>query len=109
VPARPGTTGSRRIDKANSSSTKPTYHSESDRDAIDHVKIIDGVETSQRSSEWQHVSVCELHNHADRFRVRRHSGKIVDGSDLLVRSRLPSLEHQSQNEVSCSRRRARRA
>jgi hypothetical protein len=49
---------------------KPTFHSESDRDAIDHVKIIDGIGTSQQLSEWQDVSVCRLHNQADRFRVR---------------------------------------
>ena len=42
------------------------------------------------------------------FRVR-HSEKIVNGSELLVRSRLTSLERQPQNEVSCSRCRARRA
>ena len=52
-------------------SGKPTFHSEYDRDAIDHVKIIDGIGTSQQLSEWQHVSVCKLHNQADRFRVRR--------------------------------------
>ena len=38
------------------------FHSESDRDAFDHVKIIDGIRTSQQLSEWQHVSVCKLHN-----------------------------------------------
>jgi hypothetical protein len=48
---------------------KVTFHSESDRDAIDHVKIIDGVGTSQELSEWQHVSVCKLRNQADRFRA----------------------------------------
>jgi hypothetical protein len=48
----------------------PTFHSQSDRDAIDQVKIIDGM-TSQQSSEWQYVSVWKLHNQADRFRVRR--------------------------------------
>jgi hypothetical protein len=53
---------------------KPTFHSESDRDAIDHVRIIDGIGTSPQLSEWQHVSVCKLHNREDRFRVRRHSG-----------------------------------
>jgi len=42
------------------------------------------------------------------FRVR-HAGKIVNGSELLVCSRLTSLERQPQNEVSCSRCRARRA
>ena len=50
-------------------SGKPTFHSESDRDAIDHVKIIDGIGTSQQLSEWRHVSVCKLHKQADRFRA----------------------------------------
>jgi len=51
-------------------STKSLY-SQSDRDAIDHVKIIDGIGTAQQLSEWQRVSVCKLHNREDRFRVRR--------------------------------------
>jgi hypothetical protein len=36
-------------------SEKPTFHSESDRDAIDHVKIIDGMGTSHQLSERQQV------------------------------------------------------
>ena len=43
----------------------PTFHSGSDRDAIEHVKIIDGIGTSQQLSEWQHVSVCKSRNQAD--------------------------------------------
>jgi hypothetical protein len=52
-------------------SGKRAFHSESDSDIIDHVKIIDGIGTSQQLSEWQHVSVCKLHNGEDRCRVRR--------------------------------------
>jgi hypothetical protein len=52
---------------------KPTFHSQSDRDAIDHVRIIVRMGISQQLSERQDVSALKLHNQADRFRVRRHS------------------------------------
>jgi len=60
-------------------SGKPTFHSESDRDAIDHVRIIGRMGISQQLSEWQHVSVCKLHNQADRLRVRRDPGTTAKG------------------------------
>ncbi len=41
------------------------------QDAINQVKTIDGIGTSQQSSGWQHISVWKLRNQADRFRVRR--------------------------------------
>lgn len=50
---------------------KIRMHSQSDRDAIDHVKIIGGIGPPQQLFEWQDVSVCKLHNQADRFRVGR--------------------------------------
>jgi len=53
-------------------SGKPTFHSESDRDAIHHVKAIGGMGISQQLPERQHVSAFKLHYQADRFRVRRH-------------------------------------
>ena len=64
-PSRAGTQPNARI-----VDRKATFHSQSDRDAIDQVKTIDGM-TSQQPSEWQHVSVWKLQNQADRFRVRR--------------------------------------
>jgi len=51
-------------------STKSLY-SQSDRDAIDHVRIIGRMGISQQLSERQDVSVSKLHYQADRFRVRR--------------------------------------
>jgi len=64
-------------------SEKPTFHSESDRDAIDHVKIIDGMGTSQQLSEWQHVSACKLHNQADSLGGR--DGVVgMDGQSVRV-------------------------
>jgi hypothetical protein len=49
---------------------KPTFHSQSGRDAFDHVKINDGMGTSQQLSEWQHVSVCKSRNQADSLEGR---------------------------------------
>ena len=63
---------------------KPTFHSKSDRDAIDHVRIIGGMGISQQLSGWQHDSVCKFHNREDRFRVCRHFGRNF-GMTLRIR------------------------
>jgi len=41
---------------------KPTSRAEFDRDALDPVKIIDGIGTWQKLAEWQHDAACKFHH-----------------------------------------------
>ncbi len=56
---------------------KATFHSESVRDANDHVKIIEGIGTCKSYSIGSTSAVCKLRNRVDRLRARDGGG--VDG------------------------------
>ena len=52
---------------------RPTFHSQSGRDAFDHVRAIGGMGIAQQLPEWQHGLVCKSRYQSDSLEGREGS------------------------------------